>query len=240
MEFTYKEYESIIKELKDAGYDIVTYLNSDSKTGKRAILRHDVDLSLKKAQEFAKFEKKLGVSSTYYVLLTSNFYNVFDKNSRKAINTIIESGHDLGLHFDETQYKLDTEINRDKQLERLILKEAELLERITDYKIRTVSMHMPSRTTLESNLKIDGLINSYSKEFFSIWKYVSDSEMRWREDVFSIIKRKKHDKLHILTHPFWYAEEKEEKLEKVAKFLTEKNKEMTYEARIIVPGTDRK
>jgi hypothetical protein len=30
--------------------------------------------------------------------------------------------------------------------------------------------------------------------------------MNWREDVLSIVESRVYDKLHILTHPFWYNE----------------------------------
>ena len=85
-----------------------------------------------------------------------------------------------------------------------IQKEAELLEKIIDEPVKTVSMHRPSKNTLDSNLEIPGLVNSYSKEFFKKFKYVSDSRMRWREDVQHIISSNEYERLHILTHPFWY------------------------------------
>lgn len=71
-------------------------------------------------------------------------------------------------------------------------------------------MHRPSKKTLNSNLHIPGMINSYGFEFFEQFKYVSDSRMHWREDVEEIINSGNFDKIHILTHAFWYFEEEKD------------------------------
>ena len=65
-------------------------------------------------------------------------------------------------------------------------------------------MHRPSQATLKGNLQIPGMINSYSYEFFHDFKYLSDSRRRWREPVEEIVKAGTHNRLHILTHAFWY------------------------------------
>ena len=43
------------------------------------------------------------------------------------------------------------------------------------------------------------MINSYSKEFFQNFKYVSDSRMKWREDVMKYVKEKQYPRMQILT-----------------------------------------
>ena len=48
------------------------------------------------------------------------------------------------------------------------------------------------------------MINSYGQKFFKEFKYLSDSRRRWREPVEHIIEAQEYDRLHILTHPFWY------------------------------------
>lgn len=243
MDFTYKEYSDIIARLKEADYEITNYHDKTNEiNSKKAILRHDVDLSLERATDFSSFEKDLGVSSTYYVLMTSNFYNIAEHSSRKAMDAILRNGHEIGLHFDETQYEelLQEAPDCKLRLSELICEEAQIMEQIigNGYKIRTVSMHIPSKFTLDSDLKINGIINSYSKEFFHEWKYLSDSEMRWREDIFSIIKSREYNKLHILTHPFWYSEVAEDKYRKVMHFLKEKKRSTFENMEVIVPGME--
>lgn len=86
-------------------------------------------------------------------------------------------------------------------------------------------MHRPSRWILESGIEFENIINSYSKTFFSDFKYLSDSRMHWREDVMDIICEKKFDKLHILTHPFWYSDAAENMKYKVSSFINNANQE---------------
>jgi hypothetical protein len=85
-------------------------------------------------------------------------------------------------------------------------------------------MHRPSKTTLESDLVIPGVINSYSQQFFKKFKYVSDSRHAWREDVEGIISLGKHEMLHVLTHPFWYTEKIESCRNKLFNFIATGNK----------------
>lgn len=203
MIFTFDAYRKLIQLIKEKGYVVSDYQNYDNHK-KSIILRHDVDNDLKKAVEMAEVENQIGVKSTYFVLLTSKFYNPLSKADRKMIKKIQEYGHDIGLHFDEANYEFDGESWDEKELCKLILTEAEILSKCIDSEVRVVSMHRPSKQTLESNLIIPNMINSYGKTFFNDFKYVSDSRMNWREDVEVIIESGKYDKLHILTHAFWY------------------------------------
>ena len=75
MYFTYKAYKKLIETLKSNNYSLTDY-HSDDIFKKSVILRHDVDNSLEKALAFAQYEQQFRVKSTYFVLLTSNFYNI--------------------------------------------------------------------------------------------------------------------------------------------------------------------
>ncbi len=89
-------------------------------------------------------------------------------------------------------------------VENVIRREINLLADVLECEIKSVSMHRPSLKTLHANYHLGNIVNSYSTEFFSGFKYVSDSRRRWREDVCEIIKSREYDRLHILTHAFWY------------------------------------
>ena len=204
MEFTYTEYDKLIKRLKSKGYNISSYHNySDFK--KSAILRHDIDYDLKRAIPFAEIENNNNVQSTYFILLTSDFYNPFSGSSIKIVNRIRELGHEIGLHFDEMRYEHKEEKWNSEEIAENILREAQLLEKVIGEPVKTVSMHRPSPECLKSNLEIPGIINSYGNEFFKNFKYVSDSRMKWREDINILIESGEYDRLHILTHAFWYS-----------------------------------
>lgn len=201
MDFTYSEYELILNKLKEKGYVFSKYYSAENEKNRNVILRHDVDISLKKAYEMAQLEHSNNVVSTYFVLITGDFYNAFNKESQYYIKKISQLGHDIGLHFDETIYgdkcdvvkKIENEIN--------------VMENMLDgVQIKSVSMHIPSKRTLDSNyvIKEGNIINSYSDFFFQKYKYVSDSKMHWREDIYDVIESEMYNRIHLLTHPVWY------------------------------------
>ncbi|MBU3220662.1 hypothetical protein [Clostridium algidicarnis] len=223
MDFTYEAYVELIKLLKDKGYDFCSYLNYD-KYKKTVIFRHDIDNSLEKALEIAKIEHENNITSTFFVLLSTNFYNVFSKESNDILKEIIALGHEIGLHFDEKRY----EISSIKELEYWVVKESKVLEEALGEKVKSVSMHRPSKWILENDIYFEGIINSYSKKFLSDFKYLSDSRMHWREDVIAIVDSEVYDRLHILTHAFWYADNNENMEEKLKKFIGDARKERYY------------
>lgn len=224
MDFTYKEYIDLINMLKQNNYKFTNY--RDYKNVNRPVIfRHDIDNSIERALEIAKIEKANDVKSTFFVLLSTDFYNVFSKKSNALLREIISNGHRIGLHFDEKRYQ----INSKEELERYIECEKDIIGGVLDTIIDTVSMHRPSKWILENNIQFDNIINSYSKEFLHQFKYLSDSRMHWREDVLGIIESQEYNKLHILTHPFWYAENKGDIKERVSGFIKEANRDRYYQ-----------
>ncbi len=216
MEFTYNEYKTLINTSLEKGYVFSDYVDVDNYE-KVIILRHDIDLSPEKALKIAEIEYELGVKSIYFLLLSTNFYNVFSKETSKIISEIIDMGHNIGLHFDEQRY----ETNSIDQIKKHIYREKEILEIALDVKIEAVSMHIPSRRILDSFIELDKIVNSYSYKYFKEMKYLSDSLMNWRENPIEAIANNKYDKLHILTHPFWYSNKKESAKNKMEKFIEE-------------------
>nr|WP_293993911.1 hypothetical protein [uncultured Fusobacterium sp.] len=214
MEFTYLAYEKLIRQLEDKGYKFCDYINYKEKN-KVVILRHDVDTSLNKALEMTKLENSLGVSAYYFVLLSTDFYNINSEKSLKILKEIRQLGGKIGLHFDEKKYNLKLKEDYIKYINY----ELDILSRILEEKIDIVSMHRPSKDFLEMDLEIPNVINSYQKKFFNDFKYVSDSRMNWRENIEEIIDSEKYSQLHILTHPFWYSKKIESMEEKLEQFL---------------------
>lgn len=106
-----------------------------------------------------------------------------------------------------------------------ILKEFKQLSELLEVQVSCVSMHRPSAKTLDADLQIPGIVNSYGKTFFRDFKYLSDSRRRWREPVLDIIRRKKYARLHILTHAFWYHEHEKTLADSVGAFISAANKE---------------
>ena len=201
MNFTYESYINLVELLKNNKYRFVHYSNyTDAE--KPVIMRHDVDESIEKAVQMAELEAELGISTDYFILLTSDLYNAASRASVEGMRRIIYAGHKIGLHFDETAYT-DVYAVPDKVSEKIKM-ETEILSRLLDVEVDTFSFHRPSRKILEAELEIPGLINSYEDTFFHKFKYISDSRRRWRESVTEMICNGQNPRLNILTHAFWY------------------------------------
>lgn len=221
MEFTYSAYRNLLQLLREQGYSIQNYHDYKS-AGRCAILRHDIDTSLSQAVKLAELEAAEGVRSTWFVLLRTDFYNAASKAGQAALRRIQSLGHEIGLHFDEASYV--PALGPDEIVQNII-KECGLLSALLETRVSSVSMHRPSKTTLEADYAIPGIVNSYGKTFFHDFKYLSDSRRRWREPVLNIVRSGEYDRLHILTHAFWYHEGEEDIARTVGAFIRSANKE---------------
>lgn len=198
--FSLASYRELLNALAQEGYEFCGYDNWRCGAKRVVILRHDVDYSLSRAVPMAALEAELGLSSTYFILVRGDFYNVFSRQGACVLESLQDMGHSIGLHFDETLY------GENEDPIEAILHEAALLESATGAKVKSVSMHRPSKRALSESWVIPGIENAYSHEYFHGFTYLSDSRMRWREDVFGAIRSGDHAHLQVLTHPFWYCE----------------------------------
>lgn len=226
MEFTYTAYRELLDFLRQGGYAFTDYHDYQSYP-RCVILRHDIDNSLPQALRLAEIKAEEGVKSTWFVLLRTDFYNPASAASQRILRRLGELGHEIGLHFDEMAYASESGIGSyaSSSTEELIVREAGILADICGCPITTVSMHRPSKATLEADLQIPGMVNSYGQTFFHDFKYLSDSRRRWREPVENIIRVGEYDRLHILTHAFWYHEQEEDIAESVDAFIRAANAE---------------
>ena len=220
MEFTYAAYRDMIRLLKEKGYRFCNY-HHYATDERCVILRHDIDNSLDKALRLAEVEWEEGVKSTYYVLLKTDFYNPAAKKANEKIRRIAALGHDIGLHFDESVYQGQPE----DSLPELIRKETKILSEICDVPVQSFSMHRPNRMTIEKNLEVPGIIHAHGPGLFRGFKYLSARRRHWREPVLDIIREGAYDRLHILTHAFWYGEQEESIRQILHRFITSANGE---------------
>lgn len=201
--FTHAHYAEICQSIVDRGYRPIHY-SEDGTTAKEErviILRHDVDQSLEAALQLAQIEHSMGVKSTFFLWLTSPFYNVFDPSQSGIIRRLLSLGHQIGLHFDEHPYSIETPLD----LSAAVKREAQILSAFFEVDIQAVSMHRPSKVVLENDIELGGLINAYGRRFFKEYKYLSDSRRQWREGcVCSKISDQQYQRLHLLTHAFWW------------------------------------
>ncbi len=237
--FTYTGYKHMVELLLENDYVPSTYDNYNRHQN-AVILRHDIDTSLQKAYRIAELENQisevLGVKiiSTFFFLLSTDFYNVFSFNSQKVIDYILSHGHEIGLHFDELRYP-DC-VGKSKEIIDRIQFESNVLSKAIGHAVTKVSMHRPSKKIINSNISIPGIINTYSDEYFVKCKYLSDSRHCWREPVEDIIKSKQFRYLHILTHPFWYNENEQSVTDTVRQFVLSATRERYIFNIILTPN----
>ena len=216
MPFTYQSYAKMIRALREKNFAFVNYSNYRDQKGKAVILRHDVDFDPMRCYRMAEIEYLEKASSTFFFLLRSDFYNVLSPQTLPLVKELEEMGHSVGLHFDETAYCGDVD------LVKAIQDEAAILGDMLGHSVSCVSMHRPSVKCLEGDWQIAGMENSYSHELRTEYEYVSDSRRRWKKPIMNMIESCLPDvpqKLHILTHPFWYHEKENTIEEDLSSFV---------------------
>ena len=204
-----------MKSLIANGYTPIRFCDVSEDIDYPAIIRHDVDMDLQEAVNLAKIEKEEGIRATYFVLLTSDYYNLLAGDNLKSSKELLELGHEIGLHFDISAYDTNLSV---AEAGKAIKKELEWLEQILEIKVKSISWHIPRKDLLGAHLDcLDelGVFNAYDPYFYLGYKYISDSMMRWREPVEEYIQKKEYNKLQILTHPIWYRDVQDKRDEEI-------------------------
>lgn len=209
-DFSYRHYKEILNLLKKQKYKFCFFSNrpgSFNLNNKTVYLRHDIDFSPKMALSMAKLEYQKNISSTYFIRLAGSFYNVFEPKNAKIIQEITSYGHQLGLHFEG-----DIEVNlfgKDfpsvKIIEQAVEKQIKTLQKY--FKTSTIiSFHCPHLASFVIDKQFKNFISTYSPDFFSKTKYLSDSAGTWQKGCACrwLTTDKLPANLHLLIHPFWW------------------------------------
>jgi hypothetical protein len=169
------------------------------------IWRHDVDFSMHRALKIAEIEAESGIRATYYILMHSEFYNLFEKEISDLVKKIIGLGHDIGLHFDSHYY----DIKNETELESKLTFEKEILEQVFGITIKSFSFHITNDFIAKCNKPAyAGLINAFSEEFQKNISYCSDSNGYWRyQRLEDFLLKPPGKKLQVLTHPELWQDE---------------------------------
>jgi hypothetical protein len=173
--------------------------------GNVVLWRHDVDISVHRALKLARIEYEQGVSSTYFLMLHSTFYNVLELGIIEKIREIIALGHNIGLHFDPSFY--GNRINSLAELNNCLHQEKEILQHLSGGSVQAFSWHNP---TVGEWLSMDedrysGMINAYGRTLRNRYAYISDSNGIWRHlRLQDVLESGDAAKLQVLTHPEWW------------------------------------
>lgn len=197
--FSYKHYEELMERIKEKGYKDKFFYEPEED--KMIIIRHDIDQDLDYALKLAKIENMHGIKSNYFIWLNSPFYNIFEARSFKLINELVNLGHDIGIHFDESSYNIKNEADLNQYLKI----EAEIIKLYYGIDVKSVSFHRPSKIILENDVTLNGYINTYSQKYIKEYKYISDSRGIWREGCLcNLLKNNDYNKIQVLMHAIWW------------------------------------
>lgn len=217
------KYEQLITSFLDKGYESI-YFDELSSKKDQLILRHDVDFDCAYALDMAKIEAGLSVKSTYFVMLSSDSYNIYSPSNREILEKIQKLGHKIGLHFDPRVH--GSYLTGLKS-------ELDILSKIIENPLlKIISIHGPNKYFLEykNPIKIseDLLIqHTYQEEFFTDMPYMSDSMGKFRyghpleSDAFLENKT-----IHLLIHPIWWMTKADDSIDKLKEFAKEKDSKM--------------
>lgn len=199
--FTFDWYEKLLQRLLREGYSFDSF--SGTASPNTVLLRHDVDWSPRKAVQLAEIEADLGITSTYFFLVSSPFYNTMNAQERAQIEQISELSHEIGLHFSTHQY-FDSEPNGEDglappndELVAAINRERTVLGAVTDQSVSVVSFHNPPEWIFRRSF--NDFVSTYESRFFDEIVYRADSNQRWRDEL--PIAETVPSKVQILTHP---------------------------------------
>jgi len=199
-DFTEANYRRLLNIAKRK-YRFIRYEEID-RHDSYILWRHDIDCSPHRSLSLAKIEHKEGISSTHFILLNSNFYNVFEHEIKDILKHINLLGHCLGLHFDASAYPILSK----GDLRKWLIFEKRILQSLLNIEIKVFSYHNPNPNILKYNeFRYAGMVNAYSKYFKTEVKYCSDSNGYWRyERLENVLVEGKHPKVQVLTHPEWW------------------------------------
>ncbi len=199
-DFTDAEYHALVNDARKRFR--FCRLTDDLSGDNQTIWRHDVDFSPHRALAAARTEAAAGVASTYFVLIVSPFYNLFEDEIGKIFREIAKLGHDIGLHYDAGS---NLGSNAD-HVDRMLF-EANTLGNHLGIKVSSFSLHNPSvRPDVKfEEMRYAGLINASAPGLRAEFTYVSDSNGIWRyRSLRDVLNDPAVTKLYALTHPEWW------------------------------------
>jgi ubiquinone/menaquinone biosynthesis C-methylase UbiE len=219
-EFTYQNFESLLEILKHRfELRLIGEGLSEAPIDPTLFLRHDVDVSLKRALTMAEIEWRHGVPATYMIIPNSILYDLRSHAASAALRQLIEMDHEVALHLDlreEDHRKNLADITEE------INHASRLIEDITRIPVRSFSFHRPPPHFLNGPKMVGDRVNAYSKELMT--NYVSDSKGRWNADLWRTLKTESGAVNQLLLHPIWWGVEHLSAEERLKEFCEEETR----------------
>jgi hypothetical protein len=194
----------------------------------KLVLRHDIDVSLKRALKMAEISLDFGVRATYMVMINSSVYRLDNETSREILRQLIAMGHQVALHFDvdDDQRASNCEIST---VETKIVAARKHLEQIIRRPVQSISFHRPIPQFLRGPLFISGMVNAYSSELMD-W-YLTDSKGCWREgEPLPTLATWEKPLLQLLIHPIWWGDQHKSPEDRLQEFFETETQGQSYQA----------
>lgn len=177
--------------------------------GPHVLWRHDVDFSVHRAARLARIEADEGVTTTYFFLLHSNFYNLLERSVTDLARGIVhDDRHRLGLHFDSSFYGSLDSVDA---LGEKVATEAAFLADLLAAPVEAFAFHNPGLVNDDLAFdagEIGGLANAYARSVKERYEYVSDSNGYWRfRRLLDVLEDPAVERAHVVTHPEWWQAE---------------------------------
>ena len=170
-------FADLLVALRDSGADLKPVSAMPDPVSRRvAYVRHDIDLHLTGVERMAQVEADLGVSATYFILVTQHYNPLYPPN-RAVLHRLVELGHEIGLHYDLTTYPEDAAA----ALAHLDW-EVGVLAGAAGAPVRCISMHQPYRGRPDIFRELSTFIHPHNPAFGANLTYVSDSCRAWRDE----------------------------------------------------------
>jgi|TARA_B100001063_G_C16728788_1_gene538035 hypothetical protein len=211
--FGIKRYEMLLEEISLNNCEFSTEWTQETNPN-TIFLRHDIDFSIQDALIIAEKEKKLGVKSTFFFMLTSNMYNIFSSLNQERINQIINMEHKVSIHFDPTAH-----LSLDPFLDEKII-----FEKTFNINVDIVSIHRPGIFLKNNNQNLFDVPHTYQDRYFKNMRYISDSG---GEDIQSKLNNYFADDsrvgLHLLLHPIWWTHQSPDPTSTLKRWISNQN-----------------
>jgi hypothetical protein len=193
------------------------------------ILRHDVDLSPRRAMEMAEWELEAGVQSTYFFLLNGPFYNLLEREHCNIPAKISAMGHEVGLHYDIAALQAGAVTGSSDEL---FQRQVDVLSALIGKAVVSIAPHQVSLHPGADFRRNGPWLNAYDPRVTKDIAYYSDSCGGWRDSAWHVIVSGNYpDRMQLLTHPFFWVGSGS-RWEKLACFLEERKQRLQENVRI--------
>jgi hypothetical protein len=200
--FTLESYAKLVRYLRQV-YKITPFCCVQRQNDPLLILRHDIDFSPKASIRMAQIEQSLGIRSTYFVLLSSPFYNLRERDNAQILKQISRLGHEIGLHYSPSEFR-----SYGRKESKTLSIQVEMLEHLLQRKVYSIARH--GGWDRDPFAATHDYINAYHP-YFRGDLYIHDSCRAWTplEGLVKLLNSPKPlNRVQLLTHPETWQDDK--------------------------------